>query len=36
MGSLRSVTFKQILDFIPEENIILKIDVEGSECKVRN
>jgi len=36
MGSLRSVTFQQILDFIPEENIILKIDVEGSECKVLN
>jgi len=31
---LMSVTLDQILDIIPVETIILKLDVEGSECKV--
>ena len=30
-----SVTFEQILDTIEEDTIVLKIDVEGSECKVK-
>ena len=33
-NSIWSVTFQQIIDFIPEQIIILKIDVEGSECRV--
>jgi len=33
---LMSVTLQQILDIIPDQTIILKIDVEGAECKVLN
>ena len=33
-SSIWSVTFQQILDVIQEKIIILKLDVEGSECKV--
>jgi len=33
-GPMTTATFQQLLDVIPEQNIILKIDVEGSECKV--
>ena len=33
-SSIWSVTFQQILDFIQEQIIILKLDVEGTECKV--
>ena len=29
-----SVTFQEILDTIQEKNVILKIDIEGAECKV--
>ena len=30
-----SVTFQEILDTIQEKNVILKIDIEGAECKVK-
>ena len=33
-SSIWSVTFQQILNVIPEQIIILKLDVEGTECKV--
>ena len=33
-SSIWSVTFQQILDVIQEQIIILKLDVEGTECKV--
>ena len=33
-NSIWSTTFQQIIDVIPEQTIILKIDVEGTECKV--
>jgi len=29
-----SVTFEEILETIPEETVVLKIDIEGAECKV--
>ena len=30
-----SVTLKQLLDYITEETVLLKVDTEGSECRVR-
>ena len=30
-----SVTFEEILDTIQEETVVLKIDIEGAECKVK-
>jgi len=30
----QSVTFKELLDIIEEDTIIIKLDVEGAECKV--
>ena len=30
-----SITLKQLLDYITEETVVLKVDTEGSECRVR-
>ncbi len=35
MEPVYSITLKQLLDYITEETVVLKVDTEGSECRVR-